>query len=143
MKNKRGRSYKLTPRRKAALHKAQLASARKRSRRVGKVIGVVGVTIAAGGAAYAGHRYMKGRKPSVKTSAKTSTKTSKSVSTPVTPNVVSVTLSTSKELDLVRITANPKLKNWGNVGRPARTTVTKQTKIPEHDRLWNKKRKSR
>jgi len=49
-KNKRNRVYRLTPRRKAALKKAQIASARKRSRRGKRALGVVGATIVAGGA---------------------------------------------------------------------------------------------
>lgn len=61
-KNKRGRHYRFTPRRQAALRKAQAASARKRRRRVGKVAGLVGATIVAGGAAYAGRRAYNNKK---------------------------------------------------------------------------------
>ena len=149
-KNKRNRVYKLTPRRQAALHKAQLASARKRRGRGVAIAGVVGATIVAGGTVYAGHRYVKGLKGG-----------------PTKPNVVSVTvsshppisrtatlgiptvpkkeikLSTSKELDLVRIAPTPKLKKWSNVGKPARARVVKPVKHKEHDRLYNARRKAR
>ena len=49
--NKRGRHYKMTPRRKAALAKAQAVSARKRRRRGVALAGVLGATLVAGGAA--------------------------------------------------------------------------------------------
>ena len=52
--NKRGRHYKMTPRRKAALAKAQAVSARKRRRRGVAIAGVLSATLVAGGAAYAG-----------------------------------------------------------------------------------------
>ena len=57
--NKRGRHYKMTPRRKAALAKAQAVSARKRRRRGVALAGVLGATLVAGGAAYAGRSYVK------------------------------------------------------------------------------------
>lgn len=57
--NKRGRHYKMTPRRKAALAKAQAVSARNRRRRGVALAGVLGATLVAGGAAYAGRSYVK------------------------------------------------------------------------------------
>ena len=57
--NKRGRHYKMTPRRKAALAKAQAVSARKRRRRGVAIAGVLSATLVAGGAAYAGRSYVK------------------------------------------------------------------------------------
>lgn len=61
-KSKRGRRYKMTPRRQAALRKAQAASARARRRRVGRLAGVVAGTLVAGGVAYAAHRSIGNRK---------------------------------------------------------------------------------
>ncbi|AEL97922.1 hypothetical protein CL65_gp014 [Mycobacterium phage Patience] len=57
----------MTPRRKAALRKAQAASARARRRRVGKAAGLVAGTIAAGAVAYAAHRSIDNRKRTVQT----------------------------------------------------------------------------
>lgn len=64
-KNKRGRKYRMTPRRKAALRKAQIASARKRRghhrRRAVIAGGIVAVTL--GGAAATGtHVYVRALK---------------------------------------------------------------------------------
>jgi len=65
-KNKRGRKYRMTPRRKAALRKAQIASARKRRghrrKRVAKVAGVIGATLVAGGTVYAGGKFYNSKK---------------------------------------------------------------------------------
>ena len=47
-KNKRGRHYRFTPRRQAALKKAQARSAANRRRRVGKAVGIAAATIAVG-----------------------------------------------------------------------------------------------
>ena len=47
-KNKRGRHYRFTPRRQAALKKAQARSAANRRRRVGKAVGIAAATIAIG-----------------------------------------------------------------------------------------------
>ena len=49
----------MTPRRKAALAKAQAVSARKRRRRGVALAGVLSATLVAGGAAYAGRSYVK------------------------------------------------------------------------------------
>lgn len=53
------RRYRMTPARRAALKKAQAASARKRRRRNRKIataVGVVGATAVVGAAAYSGHK---------------------------------------------------------------------------------------
>lgn len=47
-KNKRGRNYRFTPRRQAALRKAQARSAANRRRRVGRAVGIAAATIAVG-----------------------------------------------------------------------------------------------
>jgi hypothetical protein len=60
-KSKRGRNYKMTPRRQAALRKAQAVSARSRRRRVGRAAALVGGTLAVGAVAYAGHRKLGSR----------------------------------------------------------------------------------
>lgn len=62
-KNKRGRHYRFTPRRQAALKKAQARSAAKRRRRVGRAAGIAAATIAlgavGGGLAYRSHANKK------------------------------------------------------------------------------------
>lgn len=71
-RNKRGRHYRFTPRRKAALKKAQLLSARKRSksaRRRKIAVGIVATAVVAGAVgAYAGKR--SERKSSIKASVR-------------------------------------------------------------------------
>ena len=60
MANRRGK-YLLTQRRKAALHKAQLASARKRRGRrrvVAGIAGGAGILAVVGGVGFVGHRYV-------------------------------------------------------------------------------------
>mgnify|MGYP003421289423 CR=1 len=135
--NKRNRVYKLTPRRRAALKKAQAASARKRSRRRGTVaLGVVGATIIAGGATYVGHRYVQGLRGG-----------------PQKPNVVNVTTPKASEprqlgtiagkgIDLRRVAPLKTGKNWKIVGRAFKVTQTqKKVRHIEHDRMWTKNRK--
>lgn len=151
-KNKRNRVYKLTPRRKAALKKAQAVSARKRSRRGTVALGAVGATIVAGGA-YAGYRGLKGRSgktnvvshttKSVKTTSSPSVSQAPSqVSQSVVPTVVAVTTSTSKELDLIRVAPTKNGKNWRIVGRPFKQTkVQNKVRHVLHDRIWTKNRK--
>ena len=72
-KNKRGRHYKMTPRRKAALRKAQAASARARRRRVGRAGALVGATLVAGGiaAAVGARRYQSTQTAKLKTHKRT------------------------------------------------------------------------
>jgi hypothetical protein len=70
-KNKRGRSYKFTPRRQAALRKAQARSAATRRRRVGSLTKVAGATLAVGAVAYGARRYSSSR-PKGSRKAKTS-----------------------------------------------------------------------
>ena len=108
--NKRCRSYKLTPRRKAAILKAQAASARKRRGRIGRVartVGVVAVTGAAAGLAYKSMRKSRNKSTVV------------------------------KELDILRIA--PRVSEstgamfWANVGQPLNTR--KITVKPRRKRL--------
>lgn len=154
--NKRNRVYRLTPRRKAALHKAQLASARKRSRRGRVALGVVGATIVAGGLTYAGHRHLKGRSGKTNVVSHT-TKSVKAVSSPTVsqtvgsvsqkathsaPNVVTVTLSASKELDLIRVQPTKNGNNWRIVGKAfKKTEAPKKVRHVMHDRMWTHNRK--
>lgn len=113
------RAYRMTSARRAAIRKAQQASARKRrGRKKAKIavssLGVVAVTVAAG----YGYRKYGARK--------------KSKSMPVTQNIVQVTTpsivySNSKEIDVFRETIDsstsytrkgkPKV-NYGKVGKP-------------------------
>lgn len=65
MKNKRGRAYKMTPRRRAALAKAQAASARKRRRRAVVAGGLAAATLAVGGAVAFRRGQHRGGKPKV------------------------------------------------------------------------------
>lgn len=103
-KSKRGRRYRLTPRRRAAILKAQSISARKRKRtlakRVGIGAGIAGTVAIAGVAGYAGRSYVRqlaGGGPRQKT-------------------------STSKEIDIIRIAPAPVGPgNWHLVGKPAKT----------------------
>lgn len=106
--NKRNRVYRLTPRRKAALHKAQLASARKRSRRGRVALGVVGATIVAGGLTYAGHRHLKGR------SGKTNVV---HVTAPTMPEQRQLGTRAGKGIDVRRVTPTKTGSNWKIVGR--------------------------
>lgn len=102
--NKRGRAYRLTPRRREALRKAQLASAAKRRGQHKRIAGVIGATLVAGGLGFAAHRRRS--------------------SSPV----IKHTMSTSKELDIVRIAPNANRTNWTHVGKVAKTVVVRQPK---------------
>ena len=132
--NKRNRVYRLTPRRKAALHKAQLASARKRSRRGKVALGVVGATIVAGGVAYTGHRSLKGRSGKINVVH---------VTAPTTPRMPEQRqLGTGRGIDLRRVAPLKTGKNWKIVGKAFKTTQTqKKVRHIEHDRMWTKNRK--
>lgn len=55
-KNKRNRNYRFTPRRQAALRRAQARSAATRRRRVGRAAALVGGTLAVGAVAYGARR---------------------------------------------------------------------------------------
>ena len=85
--NKRGRRYKLTPRRKAAILKAQSVSARKRRGRVIRGLTVVAVTGAAAG--FAAHSMRKSRNKS----------------------------TVGKELDVIRIAPRISRNEYGNISR--------------------------
>lgn len=73
-KNKRNRRYRFTPRRQAALRKAQAVSARSRRRRVSQAVGLVGATLAVGAVAYAGTKTINNRKISARANLRTSAK---------------------------------------------------------------------
>jgi hypothetical protein len=112
------RRYRMTPRRKAALKKAQAASARKRKRASNKRIavgaGIAGGVLGVAVAGYATHSYIK----------------KLGQGGPQKPK------ATGKELDLIRLAPISSGSNWPNVGRPLmRTTVTKQRrrkKLPNY-----------
>lgn len=112
-KNKRGRHYKLTPRRKTAILKAQAASARKRRRTIGNIAKGIGVVAVTGAAAGFGMRHMgRSRKNS----------------------------SVGKQLDVIRIA--PRVSEdtgrvfFGNVGAPVA-----REKLPDSGRGKRRKRK--
>lgn len=120
------RAYRMTPARRAAIRKAQLASARKRRGRKKKVIG--GTLLGAAGlgvvAVTLGRRY---RGSSKKTSAKSKVNV---VNTTMSP----VNLSSSKEIDVVRWDTEISVvydKNgvekidFSRIGKPLKTRTTK------------------
>jgi hypothetical protein len=130
------RAYRMTPKRRAALHKAQLASAKKRrrtrNRRIAVAAGGVGVLAGVGAGAYLGHRYVSALKGGPQ---------------PVKAGPV---LSSSKELDLVRVRPRETGENWTHVGKPIMRTVlgkkVRKRKFPtyvEHERARVKGEKTR
>ena len=102
------RRYRMTPRRREALRKAQAASARKRSRGRRKAVlrgvGFAGLVAGASVAGVAiGTRMRQSSKPRSRPSS-----------------------GPGKELDLIRVGPTRSGSNWGIVGRPVtRTLVTK------------------
>lgn len=88
--NKRGRHYKLTPRRKAAILKAQAASARKRRGKFARIAGGVTVVAVTGAAAGFAHRRMR-KSPNNSTAG--------------------------KELDIIRIAPRVSRNEYGNISR--------------------------
>jgi len=104
------RRYRMTPRRREALKKAQAASARKRRRasnkRVGIALGVAGGLATTAVVGYAAHSYVRklgqGGPPKLK--------------------------GPGKELDLIRLGPNRSGSNWGAVGVPLTRTVIGKTR---------------
>ena len=123
----------MTPKRRAALKKAQTASARKRkskrNKRIGTAAGVAAGVGAIGVLGFLGHKHMKSR------SAK---------------GVTPVALSTSKELDIVRhqgrLFTDPEGRlsgknNWKIAGAPVRRTqVGRRRKHRPNYVQWEKSR---
>lgn len=104
----RTRRYRMTPRRREALRKAQAASARKRRRGARKrILAGVGIAGALAGASVAG--------VAISTRMRQSSKPKR------------VSTGPGKELDLIRVGPIKSGSNWGIVGRPVVRTVVGKT----------------
>lgn len=126
--------YRSTPKRRAALHKAQLASAKKRRRtrnkRIGTALGIAGTIAGITVFGAVTRSKVKGRRNAALAAAASAPEP--------------VKLSTSTALDIIRtvpFTDNTGKNNWKIVGRPVKRTVVGKAKRKRPTYVeWEQKR---
>jgi hypothetical protein len=114
--NKRGRHYKLTPRRKVAILKAQKISARKRKGKIARIAGGIGVVAVTGAAA--GFAYKRMGRSSVKNNS-----------------------TAGKELDIIRIAPRISRNEYGSISRVFFENVGKPQKPVKLERKPRKRKR--